>query len=223
MTVAVPSDKATESWGMVRAILPKTLNLLNHRGLAVWINGDGSGAYLHFVLHSINFTEVRDYYTHIDFRGWRLITMKNPTEKEISQFHFPYPSYRALQDFDYRSVDTISIFLTNIPPKSNVVVSFAQPQALLEHSPSSQTPTFILNGRMIEFSSPLPLKTHLEITPAGKAFLHDANEHTLGANPVNNLAPLPHGPNRIEQQNCDDDTSIQVSLRGPSIAQWIVN
>ncbi|HUT92037.1 MAG TPA: hypothetical protein VMY37_21260, partial [Thermoguttaceae bacterium] len=72
---AVNQGTSAAGWGCAEVILDKAKDLTRHRALGTWVEGDGSGAYLHFVLEDSGRWSVRDYYVRLDFTGWRYVKM----------------------------------------------------------------------------------------------------------------------------------------------------
>ncbi|MDP7017096.1 MAG: hypothetical protein QGG36_14920, partial [Pirellulaceae bacterium] len=92
---AANKGKQPLGWACAEIILDGKKNLLGHRALGAWVKGDGSGAYLHFTIESAR-RSARDYYTRLDFKGWKYVRMHQSAGGEIYDFKFPFSNYWAL-------------------------------------------------------------------------------------------------------------------------------
>jgi hypothetical protein len=83
-------------WGCAEIVLDGLQDLREHRALGTWVEGDGSGAYLHFVVEDAGRWSVRDYYVHLDFKGRRYVEMREAAKGEVYDFVFPFIPFQQL-------------------------------------------------------------------------------------------------------------------------------
>ena len=103
-------------------ILDTPKNLTQHRALGAWVEGDGSGAYLHFVLEDSGRWSVRDYYVRLDFTGWRYVRIPEWAKGEVYDFAFPYSNYWAIRSINFGAIARVYVFLTGLPPGASAKV-----------------------------------------------------------------------------------------------------
>jgi hypothetical protein len=138
------------------------------------VKGDKSGAVLHFVIEDVD-ELVRDYYTVLDFDGWRQVDMLEPAAGEVFDFDYVYSDYWALYHISLNAIKRIYVFLTNVPPKSTVGCLFGRVEALQEFALPMNHPGLTVEGRSIMFPTTLQLEDYLEYEGAGNARVLDKN------------------------------------------------
>ena len=173
---AVNSDRGVPvGWGCAEAILNETKDLTLNRGLGAWVEGDGSGAFLHFTLEDRGRWNVRDYPVRLDFTGWKYIQIPEPAKGEVYDFEFPYSNYWAIRSFDYRQVSRVYIFISNVPRGHSIKARFGWLKALRETGQFLQDPSLTVNGQLITFRARLETNWYLELAGAGTFRLFDAD------------------------------------------------
>ena len=185
-------------WGCAEVILDSPKDLGQHRALGTWVEGDGSGAFLHFILEDASRWSVRDYYVRLDFTGRRYVQIPESAAGEVYDFQFPYSNYWAIRDLNFRTISRIYVFLTNIVPQAAVKVRFGRLEALKETPAVVANPALRVNGKVLTFPAPIPADGYLEFSGSGKARIFDANGFTQAeVFPQGKIPTLRHGPNKI--------------------------
>ena len=138
--VAARNQTSTPSgtgWGSAEVILDSVKDLRQHRALGTWVEGDGSGAYLHFVLEDSSRWSVRDYYVRLDFKGRKYVQIPEPAKGEVYDFAFPYSNYWAIRNINFQAISRVYIFLTNLPPRTAVRAHFVPLGGATGNTPAS--------------------------------------------------------------------------------------
>ena len=207
---------AAEGWGCAEIILdggPKDLS--RHRALGVWVQGDGSGAYLHFVLEDSGRWSVRDYYVRLDFKGRRYIEIPESAKGEIYDFAFPYSNYWAIRNINFRAITRLYVFLTGLKPGQAVNAGFGRVEALEERRMPLENLTLGINGESVTFPARLETGWYLEFTGQGKARVFDANGFTMAeVAPAGAIPTLRAGMNRIDSVQQNAPYKVTLSTRG---------
>ena len=171
---ATNKGKQPLGWACAEVILDKTKDLLGHRALGAWVKGDGSDAYLHFTIESGR-QSARDYYTRLDFTGWKYVRMHESAGGEIYDFKFPFSNYWALGIMSFEAVDRLYVFITNLPPGETAAVSFGRLEALKETPRPVHNPGLTVQGKSITFPVNLEPGWYLEYAGDGAVRVFDPN------------------------------------------------
>ena len=171
---ATNNGKKPLGWACAEVVLDKTKDLLGHRALGVWVKGDGSGAYLHFTIESGR-RSARDYYTRLDFTGWKYVRMHESAGGEIYDFKFPFSNYWALGIMSFEAVDRVYVFITNLPQGETTTASFGRLEALKETPRPVHNPGLTLQGKSIIFPVSLQPNWYLEYVGDGPVRVFDSN------------------------------------------------
>ncbi len=136
--VATNSGKVARNAAWVRLELPfaSLQNLKQRQGLGVEIEGDGSGALLAIRLESprhIAFGAVADRYVVLDFTGRRFVSLVETESSRWSDYVWndgkgAYNVYR--ETIDFGAVESISVWLHNLPPGRETKCRIGPIQAL---------------------------------------------------------------------------------------------
>jgi hypothetical protein len=185
-------------WGCAEIILSRTLDLRQRRALGTWVDGDGSGAYLHFVIEDSGRWSVRDYYVHLDFVGRRYVEFSESAEGEIYGFAFPYSDYSAIRNINFKEITRVYVFLSGIPAGGSARARFGRVEALQETPIALENPGLRLHGETIHFPVRLETGWYLEYSGSGKARVFDANGFTKAeVTPTGDVLRIRNGLNRI--------------------------
>jgi hypothetical protein len=204
------------AWGCAEIILdggPKDLR--GHRALGVWVEGDGSGAILHFTLEDAGRWNVRDYYVRLNFPGRRYIEIPEAAKGEVYDFAYPYSNYWPIRDINYRAIARVYVFLTGVAPGRTVQASFSRLEALKETPRPLVNPALKINGRRITIPARLETDWYLEYDGAGRARVFDPDGFTKAEVAVAGEAPqLKRGTNRITFEYEGVPAKVTLSTRG---------
>ena len=172
--VASNKGETPLGWACAEVLLDKSQDLSGHRALGAWVNGDGSGAYLHFTIESGR-RSARDYYTRLDFTGWKYVRMHESAGGEIYDFKFPFSNYWALGIMGFETVDRVYVFITNLPPGKTTTARFGRLEALKETPRSVHNPGLTVGGKSIVFPVRLEPGWYLEYAGEGSVRVFDPN------------------------------------------------
>ena len=175
---AANNGSRADGWACAEVILDSAKDLTRHRALGVWVEGDGSGAYLHFTLEDSGRWQVRDYYVRLDFTGWKYVEIPRWAQGEVYDFHFPYSNYYALRGINFAEIARIYVFLTNLPVGGSAKARFSRLEALQEITRTIRHPGLTVNDKSITFPVTLEPDWYLEYTGAGPVRVFDANGFT---------------------------------------------
>ncbi|MFH1266370.1 MAG: hypothetical protein ABIK89_11645, partial [Planctomycetota bacterium] len=148
---AVNKGPGGAGWGCAEVILDSPKDLTRHRALGAWVEGDGSGAYLHFVLEDSGRWSVRDYYVRLDFTGWRYVKIPEWAKGEVYDFAFPYSNYWAIRGINFGAIARVYVFLTGLAPGAQAQARFSRLEALSEQPLPIGNPGLTVNGESITF------------------------------------------------------------------------
>jgi len=203
-------------WGCAEVVLDKAKDLARHRALGTWVEGDGSGAYLHFVLEDSGRWSVRDYYVRLDFTGWRYVRMPECAKGEVFDFAFPYSNYWAIRSIDFGAIGRVYVFVTNLPQGAAAKPRFARLEALCESPLAVRNPGLSVNNESITFPVTLEPDWYLEYQGSGAARVFDPNGHTKTTVRPDRPAPtLRKGRNEVRffcDRGKNQGESVKVTL-----------
>ena len=213
---AVNRGQNPSGWGCAEIILdggPKDLS--RSRALGAWVQADGSGALLHFVLEDSGRWNVRDYYVRLDFKGRHYIEIPESAKGEVYDFAFPYSNYWAIRDINFRAIARLYVFLTGVPPGRTAEARFSRLEALRETPLPIENPQLSVNGKPLTFPVRIEADGYLEFGGDGKARVFDPNGFAKAeAAPAGSIPTLSRGANRIAFLRRSAPAKITVSARG---------
>ena len=182
--------KDKPSWvTRVIAELPKHINLRGHRGLGLWVRGDGKGELLFVELVARNCK--RQYYVPVDFTGERYFEF--PLGETCLGRYYAYDWnhwsgfaswWVTMKGFDYGHVDRVTMGFNAIPPGTEARCAIAGIKALRELGASLANPSVKLNGRSMRFDATLAPGSYLIYGRGDAAEVRDANYVLVGQAPV---------------------------------------
>ncbi len=184
--------------------LPETINLVSHRGIGLWVTGDGNGGYLYFEIALENGMR-RHYVVSNDSTARRYVEIPNG---EIGC------DYRGIwQDdrtwwstklgFDYTKIKRISFGLTAIPAGTNVQVKVENPCALAEITVPLVDPIFRAGNATLRIAGAFDTGAYLVYEGGDSAEVLDADRHSLRKVPVN-----------ASDWRIETSEACQISVRG---------
>ena len=215
------TNKGTKlkGWACAEVILDGAKNLLQHRALGIWVKGDSSDAYLHFAIESGR-QNVRDYYVHLDFTGWKYVQMPESAGGEILDFKFPLSNYYALGNMSFESIDRVYVFITNLPPGATAGAHFGGLEALQETPRTLHNPGLQLDEKSITFPVTLEPDWYLEYEGDGPVRVFDPNGFTQAEVEPQGVVPtIRKGDNDViffcdQGQNQGQTAKVMLITRG---------
>lgn len=211
---AVNRGSVPAGWGCAEVILDSMKNLRRHRALGAWVEGDGSGAYLHFVIEDSGRWSVRDYYVRLDFEGRRYIEMPESAEGEVYDFEFPYSNYWSIRNINFQSIGRVYVFLSGVKPTRSVRARFGRLEALGETPVAIHHPVLRINGERLTLPAQLETAWYLEYTGSGKARVFDPDGYTKAEVSLSGVPQLRGGRNQIAFERGGASAKITLSVRG---------
>jgi len=175
-----------ESWA-TRAIatFPQVLDLRAHRGLGMWVRGDGQGELLFVELVARDCK--RQYYVPIDFTGDRYFEF--PLGETCLGRYYAYDWnhwsgfaswWVTLKGFDYGHVEKVTVGYNGIPPGARVACAVAGITALRERSVALANPSVTLAGARLAFTGTAPTGGYLVYEGGERGEVRDASYRLLG-------------------------------------------
>jgi hypothetical protein len=203
-------------WGCAEIVLDGPRDLREHRALGTWVEGDGSGAYLHFVVEDSSRWSVRDYYVRLDFKGRRYVEMREAAKGEVYDFGFPFSNYWAIRNIDFRTISRVYVFLTGVAPHTVVESRFSRLEALREELHPVENANLEINGESVSFPAKLQTGWYLEYAGTGNARVFDANgfeQQTIKPNGTSSILRKGFNELRFKCDGCGP-VKVTVSTRG---------
>jgi hypothetical protein len=188
LLLTATNDKRVAS-GPVQAdwMLPAPLNLLTHRGVGLWVTGDGKGEYLFVELEDAKWNMVRKYVTKIDFVGRRYIEI--PTGLIASERYYDLGGWNngwhsTKLGFDYNRIQRVSLGFVAIPPQAQIRCVVEAPKALAEQDRPLQDLTLALPGGELKVHGAVDPGQYMVYEGGDSVEVLDTNRHTLRTLPV---------------------------------------
>ncbi len=199
------------SWMFQSTTLAVPLDLERNRAIGLWVYGDRSGAVLDIRLNDGRFA--RDHLLHLDFEGWKYCEFPEPTGGDVLRYPFPGYELMSLRSFDYSSVVSLSLFVTDVPPGTRVNCLIGRVEALRERGTMITNPRLSVNGEEVELPVTLETNQYLELWDGSEFNHYDQDGHLLTRKVVG--VPLPtlrSGANRVEYRS-DSYTGAREQVR----------
>ena len=145
------------AWARLEKRFEPLLNLKERPALGVEIEGDGSGALVAIRLESpqhVSFGAVADRYVPVDFTGRRAVTLVEAESSRWSDYVWndgksPYNVYR--ETIDFGAVESISVWLQNLPPARETRIRLGPIRALPLRAVPVKHPKLTVDGQVLEF------------------------------------------------------------------------
>ena len=183
---------------------PKPLNLVQHRGVGMWVRGDGKGELLFVELISAQ-GSVRPYYVPIDFTGERYIELPSGETSLSRYYDYDWNNWTGfaswwvtLKGFNYTKVASMTVGFNRIPPKTGVSCAVAGVKALREMNSPLVNPRFTVGGRTVTFPVSLQPQQYLVCEGDGKGLVYDSTWHLLKTIIVGDLPRFSPGRQTVE-------------------------
>jgi hypothetical protein len=191
----------------------------------LWVEGDGLGELIAIRLESprhLAFGAIAERYLTVDFTGRRLVTLVETESTRWNDYLWndgkgAYNVYR--ETIDFAAVESISVWLQNLPPHRETKCRLGDIQALPLAATAIKNPQLTVAGRTVSF--PIELKpgswiectgpetaslrpqrrTSRQISPVGEGWL------SLGVTDFNSSAipvrtPTPRADNGVCRRTC---------------------
>ncbi|MBD3181090.1 hypothetical protein GF312_02290 [Candidatus Poribacteria bacterium] len=206
------------SWCMVAKKFPEPLNLTNHQGIGIWVNGDGKGEILNVQLKSPQHIShgIEDHYITINFTGWRYFELIEPEGERYAKYKWPYGSPYAIyrESVNYSSVESISLWYNNIPDGESVTCLIKPVKAIKLTNNKIVNPSIKVENEEIIFPVKMETGQYLEFNRMDNCKLFGTQGETLSeVLPKGQIPLVKNGKNYLEFR-CDstDDSSSRVRI-----------
>ncbi|MBP9902803.1 MAG: hypothetical protein KBH45_15185, partial [Verrucomicrobia bacterium] len=210
----VPRNAA---WARLAKHFEPSLNLKEQQGLAVEIEGDGSGALLAIRLESpqhLAYGGIADRYLTVDFIGRRTFTLVETESTRWSDYVWNdrkvlYNAYRETIHFD--AIESASVWLQNLPAGRETKISIGPIRALPLRSVVVKNPKLTVGGKYLEFPVELKPGSWLECNGPDDCAVYGSKGEALGKlKPRGDWPTLEAGINTLE---CSFDSGTAIPPR----------
>ncbi len=196
----------TRGWARLERTYDPLLNLRDREGLGVWVEGDGSGAVLNVQLRSPEHLSrgVADHYIPLDFTGRRyfeLMELDNPAMSQYAWPHAadPYLVYREMVHYD--KVESLSVWVTNLPPGKTLACGVGPIRALPLVTPPIVNPAVTVGGKTVTFPVTIETGCYLEFNSPDDCTLYARDGKVLQkVTPRGEVPTLAPGENNLQFQ-----------------------
>jgi len=173
----------------------KDFSMVTGRGIAMDIEGDGSGAE---VLLQLSGGGTRDYVAKIDFKGSRTITIPSG---EASWADGNWGWRFGAKHFDYSRVHGASLGYGFIPPKTNPRVRISDIRVLVDVPSKLVNPVIVTAAGKLRVNGEIETGCYLRYDGGDVAAVHDRNWRKLKELKVareNYVMPAGYAPVRVD-------------------------
>lgn len=174
------------AWIQLRRQFDPPLNLKEQPGIAVEVEGDGSGCLVAIRLespHHLAYGGIADRYIMVDFVGRRNFTLVETESTRWSDYDWNdqktrYNAYRETIHFDV--IESVSVWLQNLPSGRTARVGIGRIRAVPLHLASVVNPTITVAGHTIEFPVKLGAGCWIEANGPEECTVYGTKGESLG-------------------------------------------
>ncbi len=208
------------AWARFQLAFAPPRNLGKHQALGVWVEGDTDGALLAVRLespHHLAFGAVADRYLPLNATGGRFVTLVETESWRWSDYRWDdgkglYNVYR--ETIDFAAVETVSVWLQNLPPGREVRCRIGPILALPMVSATARRPVLTVNGNPVELPCDLESGQWLEVDGAAEARVFGPQGESLQTLPLDpaSLPRLEPGRNLL-RLSCHPGSGVPPRLK----------
>ncbi|HSA12151.1 MAG TPA: hypothetical protein P5205_17450 [Candidatus Paceibacterota bacterium] len=174
------------AWVRFEKRFSPVLNLKDRQGLAVEVEGDGSGALVAIRLESpraIAFGAIADRYLKLDFTGRRTFTLVETESARWSDYVWndgkhAYNVYR--ETIDFGAIESASIWLQNLPPGRKTQCRLGPVRDVALQAGRVKNPRISVGGHSVEFPIELASGSWIECNGPDDCATYAARGEPLG-------------------------------------------
>jgi len=214
------------SWVRVGKNFSPPLDLSNHRGMGVWIYGDGQGELVNFRVASLAAGDVDlDHYVLIDFEGWRYVELVEPESERFENYSWPYgrsvyKTYREVAAID--NVIGLQLWFNNVPRGRTVTCYLTPIKAIPLVEQQMRHPSLTIAGRTVTFPVEMESGQYLELRGGGECSLFSrTGELVRQVRPEGEIPVLEAGVNEVvfhcEATGCRPRAWVTVITEGTEV------
>lgn len=196
---AANASDSSDNWCRQTIQLKKPLDLLNNRGVGLWVYGDGSGAVLNIQLLDSGHAMFHDHYVTLNFYGWQYCELPYWEDDALYKFRLPYEIAFASYSIKYSAIDRVNIFLFNVPVHGKTVCYLSRIEALKENPTELVNPCLGIGNQSLVFPVTLKEDEYLEFWGTGTFKHFDPNGFVLAeGQPIGNIPEMEAGQNQVK-------------------------
>ncbi|OGV69519.1 MAG: hypothetical protein A3K19_27855 [Lentisphaerae bacterium RIFOXYB12_FULL_65_16] len=206
------TETSTKSWCKLGKTDPATVDLSGHQALGVWVYGDGKGEVLNLQQTSPPHLShgIADHYIVVDFIGWRYFELIEPEGERYADYSWPYGGIYSIYRESIRpgSVNPLSFWFNNIPPKDAVSCYLSPVKALPTVKTKLRNPSVTVGGKTITFPVEIETGGYLEFrSPTDCKLYAPSGELIAEVTPQGDVPDLDAGANAIRFA-CEPDAGV---------------
>ncbi|MCL5006460.1 MAG: hypothetical protein M1404_07970 [Acidobacteria bacterium] len=212
------------SWAKIGKIFSPTLDIGTRQGLGVWVHGDAQGEILNLQLRSPRHisTGIGEHYVIIDFDGWRYFELIEPEGSRYSDYVWPYgdPISIYRESVNYAHVESLGLWLNNLPPHRQVACSLGPIKALPLVKAKLRNPALTIGDRTITFPTEIETGCYLEFLSESDCKLYSPDGKLLSEiKPTGPTLVLEEGENDVRfscqvSPDVNPRASVTITSRG---------
>jgi len=217
------------SWVRLGRRYSPALDLNAHRGLGVWVRGDGQGELLNIRPASLSSCDShQDHYIAMDFTGWRYMELVEPESERFEDYSWPYgrgiyKTYREVQAFG--TIVGLELWYNNVPAGRTVTCQLSPIRALPLIPQRLSRPALTLAGRTVTFPVDIETGQYLELRGPGDCKLYHAKgEFLREVAPEGEVPVLAAGANELTfrclNTGCRPRAYVTVISTGEAPLRW---
>ncbi len=201
------SNPSDGGWSVMQRRFPDPLDLSQHKGIGLWMRGDGKGG--SFKLQFLDGKNALDFYLPNDYSGWRYQQLPWPGQHKI----------------DLSQIRTLGLYYNGIPANTTVACGLDGIKALPRIDQASIVDPYVeIDGQRIEWQGKLKQGEYLVFWP-GEAIQHYRRDHSKPS-ATSTRAPvlsLPKGQLKV-RFGCQGglETSLRVRITHQPAEQYKV-
>jgi len=190
------------SWVRLGRHYSPALDLSAHRGLGVWVHGDGQGELINIRPASLASCDAhQDHYITVDFTGWRYVELVEPETERFEDYSWPYgrciyKTYR--ESLTFKNTIGLELWFNNVPAGRSVTCHLSPIRALPLVPQRLSRPAVTLGGRTVLFPVDIETGQYLELRGPGDCKLFNSKgEFIRDVRPEGEIPRLEAGANEL--------------------------
>lgn len=213
-SLTVEGSNTTESGVWSHQVLTSypispNLNLKAHRGIGLWVTGDGSGATL--VIRLSKHGRSRDYVVPINFTDRRWIEIASGEAAwRARDWGWTTTSRKFL---DYGNINAIKIGMGHVPANTTCSVLVEGLTALAETPEALVDPVITLGEQSVSVDGSIDTENHFILDESGLFTVYDRNWNALSEQQLDVLLPTSLTTFKMESASASGDIWLEVGVQ----------
>ena len=201
---AVWSDTVLTSYG-----ISPNLDLRAHRGIGLWVTGDGSGATL--VIRLSRGVSSRDYVVPVNFTGRRWIEIASGEAAwRARDWGWTKTSRKFL---DYGNIKAIKVGMGHVPANTTCSVLLEGLTALAETPEALVDPILTLGEQSVSVDGSIDVENHFVLDENGRFTVYDRHWNALSEQQLNVMLPSDLTTFKMESVSSSGDIWLEVGVQ----------